>query len=179
MELGCKCLRQRQCQRCLPKEGKYLIISLYVDDLIFTGNDEAMMKEFKESILKEFDMSDLGRMNYFLGLEVVQSDGRIFISQKKYVKEVLKKFGMGECNSVLNPIVPGFKIHKDEDGVKVDGSLYKQLVGSMMYLTATRPDVMYAVSLISRYMSQPTELHLSAAKRILRKSTKGQETGSL
>lgn len=81
---------------------------------------------------------------------------------------MLKKFGMAESNSVLNPIVLGFNIHKDENGVKVDSSLYKQMVGSMMYLTATRPDVMYAVSLISRYMSKPTEIHLMAAKRILR-----------
>lgn len=75
---------------------------------------------------------------------------------------------MEESNSVQNPMVPGFKIHKDEDGVKVNSSVYKQLVGSMMYLITTRPDVMYSVSLISRYMSNPIELHLMAAKRILR-----------
>lgn len=150
------------------KQGSYLIISLYVDDLIYTGNDEVMMKEFKESMMKEFEMSDMGKMKYFLGIEVMQFDGGIFVSQKKYVKEVLKRFGMSESNAVLNPIVPGFKIHRDDDGVKVDGSLFKQLVGSMIYLTATRPDVMYTVSLVSRYMSEPTELHLTAAKRILR-----------
>lgn len=81
---------------------------------------------------------------------------------------MIKKFGMEESNSVQNPMVPGFKIHKDEDGVKVNSSVYKQLVGSMMYLITTRPDVMYSVSLISRYMSNPIELHLMAAKRILR-----------
>lgn len=131
-------------------------------------------------------MSDMGKMKYFLGLEVIQFDGGIFVSQKKYVKEVLKRFGMEESNPVLNPIIPGFKIHKDDEGVKVDGSFYKQLVGSMMYLTATRPDVMYAVSLISRYMAKPTELHLAAAKRILRylKGTAGygilyQKTGNI
>ena len=150
------------------EQGNTLIISLYVDDLIYTGSDETMMREFKESMMREFDMSDLGEMRYFLGLEVMQVDGGIFVSQKKYVNEVLRRFGMEESNSVLNPIIPGFKIHKDDDGVRVDESLYKQLVGSLMYLTATRPDVMYAVSLISRYMSKPTELHLTAAKRILR-----------
>lgn len=152
----------------VDKQGNYLIISLYVDDLIYTGNDEGMMKDFKESMMREFDMSDLGRMKYFLGLEVMQFDDGIFISQKKYVKDVLKKFGMEKSNSVVNPIIPGFKIHKDEDGVQVDGTLYKQLVGSLMYLTATRPDVMYAVSLISRYMSKPSELHFATAKRVLR-----------
>ncbi|XP_058761096.1 secreted RxLR effector protein 161-like [Vicia villosa] len=113
-------------------------------------------------------MTDLGGMKYFLGIEVLQLDNGSFICQRKYVKELLTKFRMEESNSVLNPIVPGSKIHKDEEGVKVNITLYKQLVGSMMYVTATRPDVMYAISLISRYMFMPTELHFAAAKRILR-----------
>jgi hypothetical protein len=75
---------------------------------------------------------------------------------------------MDQCNSVHNPAVPGFKLTKDEGGVKVDSTLYKQIVGSLMYLTATRPDLMFIVSLISRYMESPTERHLLAAKRILR-----------
>ena len=75
---------------------------------------------------------------------------------------------MNQCNPVHNPIVPGFKLTKDENGVKIDGTLYKQIVGSLMYLTATRPDLMFVVSLISRYMKRPTETHLQAAKRVLR-----------
>lgn len=152
----------------VSKQGKHLIISLYVDDLIYTGDDEVMLCEFKNSMMNEFDMSDLGKMRYFLGIEVMQLEGGIFISQKKYVMEVLRRFGMEHCNSVQNPIVPGFKIDKDENGTEVDSPFYKQLVGSMMYLTTTRPDIMYAVNLISRYMSKPTVLHLSAAKRVLR-----------
>ncbi|XP_057432877.1 uncharacterized mitochondrial protein AtMg00810-like [Lotus japonicus] len=119
-------------------------------------------------MMKEFDMSDLGKMRYFLGIEVVQFDGGIFISQTKYVTEVLRRFGIENSNFVENPMVPGFKISKDENGVEMDGSFFKQLIGSLMYLTATRPDIMYAVSLLSRYMSRPTEVHYSAAKRILR-----------
>ncbi|KAM1007577.1 hypothetical protein ACFX2A_004218 [Malus domestica] len=75
---------------------------------------------------------------------------------------------MERCNSVHNPIVPGFRLTRDEEGVKVDSTFYKQMVGSLMYLTATRPDIMFTVSLISRYMEHPTESHLMAAKRILR-----------
>jgi len=75
---------------------------------------------------------------------------------------------MDNSNSVHNPIVPGYKLMKDEDGVKVDKTHYKQVVGSLMYLTATRPDMMFVESLISRYMENPTELHLQAAKRVLR-----------
>lgn len=152
----------------LKKQGKHLIISLYVDDLIYTGDDENMMVEFKESMMKEFDMTNLGKMKYFLGIEVVQFDGGIFINQAKYVMEVLRRFGIKHSNFVENPMVPGFKISKDENGIEMDGSFLKQLIESMMYLTATRPDIMYVVSLLSRYMSRPTELHHLAAKRILR-----------
>ena len=148
--------------------GKILIVSLYVDDLIFTGNDESMYVEFKKSMMVEFDMTDLGKMRYFLGVEVMQKSDGIFISQKKYVMEVLERFGMDKSNSVLNPMVPGEKLQKDQDGMKIDSTYYKQIVGSLMYLTATRPDVMFAVSLISRYMEHPTKLHLQAATKILR-----------
>ena len=75
---------------------------------------------------------------------------------------------MDKSNSVRNPIVPGFKLMKDEGGARVDATQYKQMVGSLMYLTVTRPDLMYVVSLVSRYMEKPTELHMQAIKRILR-----------
>ncbi|KAM7488108.1 hypothetical protein LguiB_025592 [Lonicera macranthoides] len=150
------------------KGGKILIVSLYVDDLIFTGNDESMFAEFKRSMMREFDMTDLGKMRYFLGLEVLQRPNGVYISQKKYASEVLERFGMDKSNPVHNPIVPGFKLSKYEEGVKVSGIFYKQIIGSLMYLTATRPDLMFVVSLLSRYMECPTELHLQAAKRVLR-----------
>ena len=147
---------------------KVVIVSLYVDDLIVFGNDELMIVEFKDSMKREFDMTDLGRMRYFLGLEVLQKSNGIFISQHKYALEVLKRFGMDKSNSVHNPIVPGFKLVKDEGGVKVDKTYYKQVVGNLMYLTATQPDMMFVVSLISRYMENPTEMHLQVTKRALR-----------
>jgi hypothetical protein len=148
--------------------GKMLIVCLYVDDLIFTGNDASMFSTFKHSMMTEFDMTDLGRMSYFLGLKVFQTSDGISISQRKYAQEVLARFNMSQCNAVHNPVVPGFKIMKDEGGVEVDSTMFKRIVGSLMYLTATRPDMMYVVSLISRFMERPTELHLNAAKRVLR-----------
>ncbi|XP_050125167.1 secreted RxLR effector protein 161-like [Malus sylvestris] len=140
----------------------------YVDDLIFTGNDELLFKQFKRSMMVEFDMADLGKMRYFLSIEVVQKTDGIFISQRKYAQEVLERLNMDQCNSVQNPMVPGFKLTRDEEGVGVDSTLYKQMVGSLMYLTATRLDLMFTISLISRYMEHPTESHLFEAKRILR-----------
>lgn len=148
--------------------GKILIVCLYVDDLIYTGNDATMFEQFKKSMMVEFDMTDLGKMRYFLGIEVIQGSDGIFISQRKYAQEVLERFNMAQCNSVLNPVVPGFKLTKDEGGVEVDSTVYKQMVGSLMYLTSTRPDLMFIVSLISRYMERPTEAHLLAAKRAFR-----------
>jgi hypothetical protein len=132
------------------------------------GNDRSMFTEFKSSMMKEFDMTDLGLMHYFLGIEVVQSSDSIFISQKKYAMEILDRFKMTNCNSVSTPTDLSLKLVKDGAGEKVNSTLYKQIVGSLMYLTSTRPDIMYAVSLISRYMECPAEAHFLAAKRIFR-----------
>jgi hypothetical protein len=139
-----------------------------VDDLIFTGDDEQMMLEFKQLMMRVFDMTDLGRMRFFLGIEVLQQTNGTYICQRKYTLEVLKRFGMEESNVVMNPIVPGFKTDKIGEGNKIDETYYKQIVGSLMYITATRLDIMFGVSFISRFMSNPTEVHLQAAKRILR-----------
>ncbi|GAA0162208.1 transmembrane signal receptor [Lithospermum erythrorhizon] len=149
-------------------EGKIIIVSVYVDDLIYTGNDDQLITEFKRSMLREFDMTNLGNMSYFLRIEVKQSEKGVFINQRKYAEEVLRRFGMMECNSVNNPIAPGVQVDKDPQENAVDETLFKQIVGSMMYLTATRPDLMYVTSLISRYMARPTEVHMQIAKRALR-----------
>ncbi|XP_024160679.1 secreted RxLR effector protein 161-like [Rosa chinensis] len=128
-----------------------------------------MMVGFKNSMMNVFDMTDLGKIRlFFLGIEVLQQSDGIFICQKKYAMDVLKRFGMDGSSSVGSPIILGFKLHKDEYGVRIDESYYKQVVGSLMYLTATRPDLMFSVSLISRFMAEPTEMHLQAANRILR-----------
>lgn len=148
--------------------GNTLFVSIYMDDLIYTGNDESMMKNFKTSMMREFDMTDLGKMRYFLGLEVLQTPHGIHMSQTKYAAEILKRFEMEECNPVRNPLVPGSKLDLDEGGERVDETLYKQIVGSLIYITNTRPDLQFAVSLLSRYMSRPTTLHLAAAKKVMR-----------
>ena len=126
-------------------KGKVLIVSVYVDDLILTRDDKDMMSDFKSSMMRVFDKTDLGRMRFFLGIEVLQKPDGIFIRQRKYAMEVLKRFGMQESN----PIVPGFKACRDDDGITNDETYYKQIVGSLMYLTATRLDMMFCVSLIS------------------------------
>jgi hypothetical protein len=117
---------------------------------------------------RNFAMKDLGRMRYFLGIEVKQDDNGISIHQMKYALEILRRFGMNECNSVCNPIVPGCRLKKDEEGKASDATTYKQMVGCLMYLLATRPDMAFSVCLVARYMERPTEIHVAAVKRILR-----------
>lgn len=92
------------------KGGKIIIVSIYVDDLLFTSNDEELLNEFKRSMKDEFDMTDLGKMRYFLGIEVIQKADGIFICQRKYAAELIERFGMQNYNFVCNPIVPGQKI---------------------------------------------------------------------
>lgn len=106
-------------------------------------------------------------MKHFLDVEVKQSDAGFFICQRRYAREVLARFGMEETNAVRNPIVSGTKLKKDEHGERVDETMFKQLVGSLMYLTVTKPDLMYGVCLISRFMANPRMSHWLAAKRIL------------
>ncbi|XP_038875145.1 secreted RxLR effector protein 161-like [Benincasa hispida] len=129
--------------------------------------------------MAEFEMTDLGMMHYFLGIKVIQSVVGIFINQKKYVLEILDRFQMENCNLATTPVKPNLKLTKDHEGKKVNSTLYKQKVGSLMYLIATRLDIMYVVSLISRFMESPTELHLFAAKRILRYLKRTPDLGIL
>jgi len=107
-------------------------------------------------------------MSYFLGLEVKQQQDGIFISQKKYMKEILEKFKTSNCNPVNTPIVTRMKLSREENGDFVDSTLFKSLVGSLRYLTITRPDIVYGVGLVSRYMETLKESHWLAARKILR-----------
>ncbi|KAL0313853.1 UNVERIFIED_CONTAM: Retrovirus-related Pol polyprotein from transposon RE2 [Sesamum angustifolium] len=114
-----------------------LIVSLYVDDLIYTGNNEKMIQDFKEDMMKTFEMSDLGLMHFFLGIEINQEKEGIFICQRKYTETLLKKFKMESCKTVTTPLVTGEKYQKEDGSQKVDGSIYRSLIGSLLYLTAT------------------------------------------
>ena len=115
-----------------------------------------------------FEMTDLGNMTFFLGMEVQQKQNEIFICQHKYAKEILKKFNMEECKPTATPMNQNEKFCKEDRAVKVDERLYRTLIGCLMYLIATRPDIMNAISLLSRYMHCASEIHFQAAKRIVR-----------
>lgn len=149
------------------EKNDLIIVSLYVDDLLVTGSNIELIQKFKEDMMQAFEMADLGEMSYFLGIEVKQSQGEIFICQQKYANEILKKFHMEGCKSVSTPMCQKVKLFRD-DGAKVDESHYRSLIGCLMYLTATRPDILYAVNVLSRFMNCATETHFKAAKRVLR-----------
>ncbi|KAL0410959.1 UNVERIFIED_CONTAM: Retrovirus-related Pol polyprotein from transposon TNT 1-94 [Sesamum latifolium] len=106
-------------------------------------------------------------MRYFLGIQVKQSPGRIFLSQEKYIDDLLKKFKMSHCKPISTPMALYEKLHFHDDGEKLDPSLYRKLIGSLLYLN-TRPDITHSVSLLSRFMNEPSKTHFAAAKRILR-----------
>eukprot|EP00253_Pinus_taeda_P017690 PITA_17690 len=140
-------------------DGKILIFVLYVDYLIFTSNDASLIADFKAVMKSEFEMTDLHFLRYFLGIEVDQSENGVFISQVKYVEVVLKRFNMQNNKAAVTPTVMGLKLTKEDNSQDFDPKLYKSIAGSLMYLTATRPDIMHAVSLISRFMERPKETH--------------------
>ena len=150
------------------QSGDILIVCLYVDDLIFTGNNPKAFEDFKKEMSLEFEMTDIGLMSYYLGIQVIQSEHDIFISQEAYAKEIMKKFKMDGSKPVNTPIECGTKLSKYTKEEHVDPTLFKSLVGSLRYLTCTRPDILYGIGLISRYMEAPTTSHLKTAKRILR-----------
>ncbi|CAM8956645.1 unnamed protein product [Rhodiola kirilowii] len=152
----------------MSAEGQLLIVCLYVDDLIFTGSSKEMFIEFREAMTCQFEMIDMGLMSYFLGIEVEQADSGIFISQKKYAKDILKRFKFEGMKAVRTPVAERMEMMKEGIGELVNPTYFKSIVGSLRYLTSTRPDIVYGVGLISRFMEKPQQSHLLAAKRILR-----------
>ncbi|KAH9715665.1 hypothetical protein KPL71_021147 [Citrus sinensis] len=150
------------------KAGDILIVCLYVDDLIFTGSDPSLFEEFKRVIIREFEMTDIGLMAYYLGIEVKQKEENIFTSQESYAKEILKKFKMNDCKPISTPVECRVKLSKHDEGEDIDPTFFKSLVRSLRYLTCKRLDIFYAVGLVSRYMENLKTTHFKAAKRILR-----------
>ncbi|CAM8964895.1 unnamed protein product [Rhodiola kirilowii] len=113
-------------------------------------------------------MSMMGELKYFLGLQVAQGEDGTRIHQQKYVKEILKKFGMDSAKTCATPMSPNDTLAKDESSLQVDPTLYRGMIGSLLYLTASRPDILFSVCLCARFQADPRETHVKAVKRILR-----------
>jgi hypothetical protein len=148
--------------------GEIFICQVYVDDIIFGSTNEDYCKEFGELMSKEFEMSMIGELTFFLGFQVKQMREGIFISQEKYTKDLLKRFNMDDCKPIKTPMPSNGHLDLDEGGNSVDQTLYRSMIGSLLYLTASRPDIMFSVCMCARFQSNPKEPHLVAVKRILR-----------
>jgi hypothetical protein len=144
-----------------------VILLLYVDDLFLTG-EEKLITECKKRLASEFEMKDLSLMHYFLGLEVWQSPERIFLNQGKYTVEILKRFDMLECKPMNTPMEAKLKLLVDTSLELIDATLYRQIVGSLMYLTNTRLDICFVVNTLSQFLVEPRHVHLVAAKHVMR-----------
>ncbi|GKB99208.1 retrovirus-related pol polyprotein from transposon TNT 1-94 [Tanacetum coccineum] len=139
-----------------------LMVQNYVDDIIFASTNTTMCNEFANQMTTKFKMSMMGQMSFFLGLQISQSPRGIFINQSKYAFKIVKKYGLLTTDSVDTPLVEKSKLDEDLQGKQVDATLYRGMIGSLMYLTSTRPDLIYAVCLCAWYQAKPTEKHLQA-----------------
>ncbi|KAI3805359.1 hypothetical protein L1987_27670 [Smallanthus sonchifolius] len=148
--------------------GDYLLVQIYVDDIIFGLTNEGLCKDFEGVMKSKFEMSAMGELSFFLGLQVNQKEDGFFIHQSKYVKDILSRFKMEDCTPYDTPIPVNHKLNSDPDGKDMDCRLYRAMIGSLMYLNASRPDIMFAVCICSRFQAKPKESHLIAVKRIFR-----------
>nr|GEX20609.1 putative ribonuclease H-like domain-containing protein [Tanacetum cinerariifolium] len=148
------------------QKGDILLVRVYVDDIIFGSTNKELCKDFEELMKDKFQMSLIGELTFFLGLQVKQKDDGIFISQDKYVAKILRKFSFTYVKSASTPIETEKPLHKDPDGEDVDVHIYMSMIGSLMYLTSFRPDIMVVVCACARFQVTPKVSHLHAVKRI-------------
>jgi hypothetical protein len=135
--------------------GKIFICQVYVNDIIFGSTNKDYCKKFGELMSKEFEMSMIDELTFFLGFQVKQMSEGIFISQEKYTKDLLKRFKMDDCKPIKIPMPSNGHLDIDEGGKPVDQTLYRSMIGSLLYLTASRPDIMFSVCMCARFQAYP------------------------
>nr|GEV24371.1 putative ribonuclease H-like domain-containing protein [Tanacetum cinerariifolium] len=150
------------------KNGDILLVQIYVNDIIFGATNKDLCKSFKKLVKDKFQMSSMGELTFFLGLQVKQKMDGIFINQDKYIAEILRKFRLTEGKSASIPIDTEKPSLKDPDGEDVDVHIYRLMIGSLMYLTSSRPYIMFAVCSCAHFQVTPKASHLHAVKKIFR-----------
>jgi hypothetical protein len=149
----------------LLKQGTdTLLVQIYVDDIIFGGSSHALVAKFSETMSREFEMSMMGELKFFLGLQIKQTREGTFVHQGKYTKDLLRKFDMGEAKPLSMPMSTTMALDEDKEGEAVDQKEYQSMIGSLLYLTATRPDIQFTVCLCARFQSSPRTSHHQAIK---------------
>lgn len=158
------------------RQGKVTTLIVYVDDMIITGDDSEEIAKLQKQLATEFEMKNLGGLKYFLGIEVARSKKGIFLSQRKYILDLLSEVGLLDCKPVDTPIVQNHQLGEYPDQVPTKKGRYQRLVGKLIYLSHTRPDIAYAVSVVSQFMHNPSKDHMDAVIRIMRylKSSPGK-----
>ncbi|GJW38495.1 retrovirus-related pol polyprotein from transposon TNT 1-94 [Tanacetum coccineum] len=153
-----------------PNRGKgdILLVQVYVDDIIFGSTKKSLCTEFEKMMHKKFQMSSIGELTFFLGLQVKQKKDGIFISQDKYVTEILKKFGFSDVKTTSTPMETYKPLLKYADGEDIDEHMYRSMIGSLMYFISSRPDIKFVVCVCARFQVNPKVSHLYAVKRIFR-----------
>ncbi|GKE01011.1 retrovirus-related pol polyprotein from transposon TNT 1-94 [Tanacetum coccineum] len=153
----------------IRRDGKeLLLVQIYVDDIIFAASTPELCDLFSKIMCSKFKMSMMGKISFFLGLQISQSPRGIFINQSKYALESLKKYGFDSCDPMDTPMVKKSKLDEDKEGKVVDPSHYHGMIGNLLYLTTSRPDLQFDIYMCARYQARPTEKHLNAVKRIFR-----------
>lgn len=146
----------------------FLLVGVYGDDLVISGPDVRDIMKFKQEMMRKFSMSDLGLLSYYLGIEVKQEAGQIMLSQNSYAKKILESAGMINCNPCATPMESRLKLYKNKDGdIVVEPTAYRSIIGSLRYIVNTRPDMAFAVGVVSRYMEAPNKDHWAAIKHVL------------
>nr|GEW31726.1 retrovirus-related Pol polyprotein from transposon TNT 1-94 [Tanacetum cinerariifolium] len=143
-----------------------LLVQIYVNDIIFVASTPELCDLFANITCSKFKMPMMGKISFFLGLQISQSPKGIFINQSKYALESLKKYGFESCDPVDTTMVEKSKLDEDKEGKAVDPSHYRGMIGTLLYLTASRPDLQFAICMCARYQARPTEKHIHAVKRI-------------
>ncbi|GJR00233.1 retrovirus-related pol polyprotein from transposon TNT 1-94 [Tanacetum coccineum] len=149
------------------REGKdILLVQIYVDDIIFASTKPDLCETFSKIMCSKFQMSMMGKLSFFLGLQISQSPRGNFLNQSKYALELIKKYGMETCELADTPMVEKSKLCEDPQGKAVDPTHYRGMIGTLMYLTASRPDLVFVVCMCAQYQAKPTEKHLHVVKQI-------------
>ena len=150
------------------RNERKLWVGVYVDDLIITGSNSEEIESFKISMKTKFEMTDFSLLNSYLGIQVMQEEDKIKICQTRYALKLLENFKMSDCNASKTPMECRLKLNRDGEGLEVESTLFRRIIECLRYLTLTRPDLIYSVSYLSRFISKPYSNHITAAKRILR-----------
>jgi hypothetical protein len=167
-KLGFRQSEHKHAIYCRSKDGGgRLIVDVYVDNLMITGTTTDEIARFKEEMKQQFKMVNLGLLTFYLGLEVQQSSGGIGLCQAHYSVWILEAAGMGDCNSTQTPMEERLKLSRDSETKEEDATLYRKLIGNLRYLVHMRPDLIFIVGYLSRFMQRPTTEHMAALKRVL------------